>query len=583
MFLQLFNHQLHWIPVFTTLIPSLINLSIFIYALSKFDRSRVNNFFELFVLCLSLWQFSEFGFRASVNPYIAEKWYHLSGIFVLFVIVFGNLFVFRYTGLYKAIPKWIISFLLLGPLIIFLILIQLDYDEVVIISSPLWNWIGNPIPNFANSIISIWIGIGALTMLLALWIYYFKSKKGSIKKKQLYIMALGFSLPISVGIVVELIFPMILEWDSIPLSSPFVTTFSIATLVSIRKYHLLDFSPKHHWNDIIETINEGVLIVNTNNTIMYTNKAFLNLSKYNKEELIGKNAKNLFVHQNTETTSEILLKIKTGESIWVLSNTTPYRDYKNNIIGTIRFYTNIHQIKETKKNLKLINNELELYVYKASHDLRGPLATMLGLINIWKTESNTPSDNKQYLSMMEQTVFKLDATLLTLEKAMQIKEVDKLEDKINFKQLIEDILNGFKNYPDFNNMKINTDISITGEIISNKFILQTILHNLIENSIIYQRKDSIVPILSIKIQKLNGTDLQIIINDNGIGIKPEIQPEIFDMYFKGNERSAGSGLGLYIVKKSIDKLNGKINLHSDSVSGTTFSIFLPLEAKSQHP
>ena len=388
-------------------------------------------------------------------------------------------------------------------------------------------------------------------------------------------MALGFSLPILVGIVVELIFPLILNWDSIPLSSSLVTTFSIATLISIKKYQLFDFSPKHHWSDMIETINEGVIIVNTKNSIMYVNRAFIKISNYTKEELIGENAELLFGHQTTDSTSEILLKTKSGDSIWVFSNTTPYLDSKKNKIGTICFYTNIHQIKEAKENLKLINNELELYVYKASHDLRGPLATMSGLINIWKSESDISSVNKQYLSMLEQTVCKLDVTLLTLEKAMQIKEVDRLEDKINFRQIIDEILDGFKSFPDFSNLKISVDISITDEIISNKLIIQTILQNIIENSIKYQRKDSVEPVLNIKIQKSSGKDLQIIINDNGIGIKPEFQSKVFEMYFKGNERSAGSGLGLYLVKKSVDKLNGKIKLHSDPASGTTFSVFLP--------
>lgn len=562
----------HWDVLLFSFFPALINFIILIYSSIKLNKTRVNIYFALFVFVLAFWQISEGMMRLSITVSEAMQWYKVSSVFILLVILFGNLFVFRFTELYKKISNTILLIFYILPIVFFFICIQLNLDTVEIRYSENWQWISNPLPNFVTLVMSWWTAIGALMMLIPLWVYYFITNKGSSYKKQLMLLGIGLSFPILIGIVVELLFPLLFNLDDIPVAASFVTTFSITSLIAIAKYKMLDFSPKHHWDDIIESIQEGVLIVNNNNMIMYANKAFYNLVDYQPEELLGLYESDFLVNDSLEPSFEdIRIKTKTGKKIWVLVSKTPYMDSKGNVVGSIHFYTDINQIEEAKQDLKIINNELELYVYKASHDLRGPVATILGLINTWKIDSSIMGV-ETYFSMLEQTAKKLDETLVSMTKAMKVKEVHMLEDEIEFVSFIDSILNNLKNLEGIGKLVIIKEINYIGKYLSNKFILETILQNLIENAIKYQRYDISDAYLKIKIDELTDGKVQIIIEDNGRGIEPSIQSKVFDMYFKGNHGSKGSGLGLYLVKKSIEKLKGKIILESKIDRGTTFTI-----------
>lgn len=563
-----------WDVLLLSFLPALINFLILIYIAYKLKKTRVNVYFALFVFMLAFWQIAEGMVRLSQTEAESLQWYKISSLFVLLVILFGNLFVFRFTLLYKKISNGVIFIFYILPIIVFFICVQLNLDTVEILVSKNWYWIANPLSEFVTLTMSLWIAIGSLMMLIPILYYYLKAKKKSIRKKQLMLLAIGLSFPIIIGIAVELIFPLLLNIDNIPIAASLVTFFSITSVIAIGKYKMLDFSPKHHWGDIIKSMQEGILIVDNDNIIMYANKAFSNLVGYLPQELLGINEITLLYNgYPSHPKEEILVQTKDGTRIWVFLSKTPYTDSNGIIIGSIGLYTNINQIKETKQNLKLINNELELYVYKASHDLRGPVTTILGLINIWKMDDNLQS-SKNYLGMIEETTKKLDETLTSMIKAMQVKEVNKFEDDIQFASLIDNILGNFINYEGFNNITIIKEINYKGKYLSNKFILETIFLNLIENSIKYQRYDLSDSFLKITVNEISNGKIQLIFEDNGRGINPFIQSKVFDMYYRGNNDSTGSGLGLYLVKKSIEKLQGEILLKSSIDNGTKFTLTL---------
>lgn len=563
-----------WDVLLLSFLPALINFLILIYSAYKLKKTRVNVYFSLFVFILAIWQIAEGMMRLSQTVSEAIQWYKVSSIFILLVILFGNLFVFRFTELYKKISNTILFIFYVLPIVIFFICIQLNLESVKIQFSKNWYWIANRLPGFVSLAMSLWIAIGALMMLIPLWYYYFKAEKNSTHQKKILLLAIGFTFPIIIGIIVELIFPLLLNIDDIPIAASLVTTFSITTLIAINKHKMLDYSPKHHWDDIIESMLEGVLIVDNDNTIKYSNKAFSNLVGYLPGELLSMNEATLLNNVYLELhTDEVLIQTKNGSKIWVFLSKTPYMDSNGIIIGSIGLYTNINQIKETKQNLKLINNELELYVYKASHDLRGPVTTILGLINIWKTD-NPAQVAVKYLGMLEQTTKKLDDALTSMIKAMQVKEVNTFKDYIAFAPFIDNILGNFVNFEGFNKITIIKEINYKGKFLSNKFILETIFQNLIENAIKYQLYDLSDSFLKITVTEISTGNIQLIFEDNGRGIDPSIQSRVFDMYYTGNYDSRGSGLGLYLVQKSMEKLKGEIFLESRIDHGTKFSLTL---------
>lgn len=584
----LFINFNRWDVILLSVVPVLINLFILIYSTFSFNKNRVNTFFSIFVLVLTIWQSCNGLTRLSSDSSIAESFYKISEIAILFVVLFGNLFVFRLTDLYKKVSDAFFFLFFIFPPIVFFICIELKLDTFAVLHSSNFNWIINPKPTTVMLVIYFWLSVAALVMLLALWFSYFRVKNEIIKKKQFLLLAIGFTFPVLWGIIAEVVFPLVLGWNVIPLTEAFATCFSVTALIAINKYKMLEYSPKHQWQLIIESMNEGILIVNNDERIMFANRAFCKLSGYEFEEISGKIASDLFIHDaeakamiknnielrknDVSTQYEIQLKTKQGDNIWMLISGTPYKDMNGNTIGSIGLHTNINQIKEANRSLVNINSELELYIYKASHDLRSPLASILGLIYVWKSETTDPK-SIEYLNMLEDTGKKLDYTLSELVKAMKIKGIKEFEDNIDFNNLVRDVLVKFAHYPGFDKLRIEKTITVERNFISNKFIIETILQNLIENVIKYQKFTISDPFLNINIKEVDGKII-IAISDNGIGIKDSMQAKVFDMYFRGTLDAKGSGLGLYLVKKSIEKLNGKIELNSEEGRGTTFTITL---------
>lgn len=574
-----------------TLIPVFINVAIFFYISFVIQRTLITYYFSSFVIILALWQAFEGTVKMCITLQAAEAWNQIAQIFLVLVILFGLLFALHFTKLDKKIFWNVLFPVLVLPVLFFIICIVLHFAEYAIVSSANWYWVVNPKPTLITTCLYLWVSIGGVLILTLFWLNYFKQKKANFERTQSLLLAIGFTIPCIIGIIVEVLFPMVFNIDGVPITVDLATIFSILSLIAIKKYRMLDFSPKHQWDQIVSYMGEGILILNNNSEIKYANEAFCKLLGYEFSEIEDKNATNLFFSsdddkekskerielrkQGFSSQNEVEVTTKTGEKKWVLIGGSPYVDKDGNIIGSTGIFADISERKAVEKNLIAANKELEIFIYKASHDLRGPLASIIGLVNVSKFEIQDPLANK-YLDMIETSTQKLDNTLKELVKTIKIKDTERLDDKIDFKEIIDTILKEFEFFNDFSRLKISSTISISAPFYSNKFIIETIFQNLIENAIKYQNKLAPESYLNIKVED-HKDGIQIVFEDNGIGIKSSIQGLIFDMYFKAVETSKGSGLGLYLVKKCVDKLGGTINLKSSYGKGTEFTIILNSE------
>lgn len=586
---EIFNLDFSRIEILLlALIPVVINIGIFVYVTFYIQSTKATDFFSFFVLMLGLWQLSEGFMRMSIAIDAVEKWNRISEIFVLLVILFGLLFTIFFTKMDKKINWNILLLYIVFPVIVFFSCIILQLNDYRIVKSTNWYWIVNPQSTPITAIIYLWVSLGALTMFFLFWLHYFKKRKVKIEQKQAFLLAVGISIPILIGIIAEVIMPLILKVDGIPVTASLTTIFSVMSLIAIKKYRLSGFSPKHQWDDIVKSMSEGILIVDNNDEIKYANEAFCKLSGYEFFEMEGKNATRLFASaennrkmvqtriedrkQNKSSQYELQITTKSGEKKWLLVGGSPFVDKNGKVIGSIGIHANINDRKIAEENLLESNSELEIFVYKASHDLRGPLASIIGLVNV----SNYEIKDKaaiEYLKMIGESTKKLDYTLIELVKTMKIKDIRRFDDLIDFNKLIETKLGEFRYFTGFDNLKISVNVSLEREFYSNNFLLETIFQNLIENAIKYQNDSSSQPFLKIEVASFSNK-IQIIFEDNGIGIKSSVQGMIFDMYYKAVESSKGSGLGLYLVKKCVEKLDGEIELRSFIGKGSTFIITL---------
>jgi signal transduction histidine kinase len=234
-------------------------------------------------------------------------------------------------------------------------------------------------------------------------------------------------------------------------------------------------------------------------------------------------------------------------------------------------------LRKQNEELVKINKELDSFVYSVSHNLRAPLMSVLGLINLVQVEnkkSDTETGLNSYFAMMQQSIHKLDDTLKEILDYSRNARSELNIEKVDFQRMVEDSFDRMK-YMEGSEI-INKTISVSGtaDLFTDPYRLSVIINNLVSNSIKYRdvaKSPSIININAV----ITEAKLTIVFRDNGIGISEDYINKIFDMFFRATDRSEGAGLGLYIVKETVDKLHGDIKVESAMGDGTSFIIQIP--------
>ncbi len=230
--------------------------------------------------------------------------------------------------------------------------------------------------------------------------------------------------------------------------------------------------------------------------------------------------------------------------------------------------------EHTIRELEHRNFELDALIYRLSHDLRSPITTILGLFNLTRIENN-PEKISTYMEMAENQAFKMDKFIQSIIHFAQANRHAIEPEVINFEDLIITSLKSFHFMPEFED--IEKHIQIHQEVSGFKtdiLRLQMILNNLISNAIQFQNPYKEQKALKIQ-ASIKEFEARISIEDNGTGIAENCQEKVFDMFYRGSELSKGSGLGLYIVKRSVLRLGGQVILASKEGEFTKITISIP--------
>jgi signal transduction histidine kinase len=232
-------------------------------------------------------------------------------------------------------------------------------------------------------------------------------------------------------------------------------------------------------------------------------------------------------------------------------------------------------LRKQNDELLKINRELDSFVYSISHNLRAPLMSVLGLLNIAQLEDREKGiASNRYFPLMEKSIHKLDDTLKEILDYSRNSRVDINCERIDFGKLLNDCFERVKYMSGSDSIKKSIDVEESFAFYSDNYRVTMIMNNLISNSIKY--RDSAKPVSTIDIKVIiNEASMVIYYSDNGIGISEDHLPKIFDMFFRATTKSEGAGLGLYIVKETIMKLNGNIDIQSTLGEGVSFTIELP--------
>lgn len=240
-----------------------------------------------------------------------------------------------------------------------------------------------------------------------------------------------------------------------------------------------------------------------------------------------------------------------------------YETYKTNV-----------ELKRKNEELYRVNSELNQFVYSVSHDLRAPLLSLLGLVDLSRTEKD-PNQIQEYFELMNGSIRKMDDYIQTTLQYYRNLKTDLILEQVRLNELIREIIEPLMNY----NGHVSFDMNIQPDtvIYTDRVRLKIALNNLVTNAVKYGFQEKDTPYRINIDGKENIDSYKITVADQGKGIPPVQLKKIFEIFYSEAAATTveSSGLGLYLVRQAIDKIQGSVNVRSKLDVGTEFEINLP--------
>lgn len=232
------------------------------------------------------------------------------------------------------------------------------------------------------------------------------------------------------------------------------------------------------------------------------------------------------------------------------------------------------EVNAKNNALEKTNTELDRFLYSTSHDLQSPLASIKGLINVARYDTE---DKKTfvYFDKMTERVNSLEGFIKDIIDYSKNARTELREEPIDFTQLVSDVTENLKYLEGAKDIQFRRNINVDHIVIADKGRISVILSNLVANAIKYHDHKKPERWIDISVSNSNNS-LKLKVTDNGSGIGAEHQSRIFEMFYRGTLQSTGSGLGLYIVKQAVERMQGQITVDSTQHEGSAFLVSLPI-------
>jgi signal transduction histidine kinase len=228
-------------------------------------------------------------------------------------------------------------------------------------------------------------------------------------------------------------------------------------------------------------------------------------------------------------------------------------------------------LTETLAQLKERNQELDQILYRCSHDLKAPISSIVGILSILNYGSLN-KDQKACVDHIQAKTSQMDELLRSLSALAKTINDDVYLSTFNISEVVKNCLTDISLNPNFQYVDIHCQFSGKNEVSSDRLLVTILIKNLLVNSLTF-REPGVKGFIKIN-STVSDHYFEIEIEDDGEGIADSIKDRVFEMFYRGSERSVGSGLGLYIVNKIVDQLKGEVHFSSKGKS-TAFNIKLP--------
>lgn len=340
---------------------------------------------------------------------------------------------------------------------------------------------------------------------------------------------------------------------------------------------------------IIDAMQGSVVVINEKGEILSVNISSLKMWGYNPQQLVGKKVEYLMEKEAADTDLSFFHAGDTKKNTQAVA-VNAAGDYfeieikKQNLSLNNESYIllNITDISEKIKmeaDLASRNEEIEMLLYKSSHNLRGPLTSIMGLVSVMKTLNLSEEEMTKYLNYIEISAEKLDNELKMMTLFNKIASDPLKYDVCCVQDVCREVIEEMAEMIEDNPICFQIEPEEKVYAYTDSGLLRFTLHHLIDNAIKFRKTHENV-LIKVELNK-DKEKLTFSISDNGQGIPETVQPRIFEMFYRGNPISDGSGLGLYLVQKGIRRLNGKIEVESKTGKGSRFTVSIPVSSQEK--
>jgi two-component system, OmpR family, phosphate regulon sensor histidine kinase PhoR len=272
-----------------------------------------------------------------------------------------------------------------------------------------------------------------------------------------------------------------------------------------------------------------------------------------------------------ESSEGLQKEIQTTDKLWYQMNILPYIIRKENRInGVIITFIDIQDRIQILKGYEKLNRNYENIIHSISHDIKGPLSNIEGLIRLLKKTPESKEQNSLIIDMLGESVGNLRRTVQDLANIDNDKEFAKEPERVNFGNVIEDAKLALRDKIAETHAAIRIQIG-ESEISFSRKNVRSIIYNLLSNALKYKKPDC-TPIITISTEK-SGEYIMLSMKDNGLGIAEDKQESIFDRYTRLHDNVEGTGVGLFIVKSMVEEMGGRIEVESKEGVGSTFIVY----------
>lgn len=249
-------------------------------------------------------------------------------------------------------------------------------------------------------------------------------------------------------------------------------------------------------------------------------------------------------------------------------------DNTNRPTGLYGISLDVTELTEKERELKIANNELETFIYRANHDLKSPISSILGLVNVAQAEIHD-AKSLGYFNIIGSVATRQNKMLENLTNVMAIRSRRLSITSFSVEGLAKEIVQTFQKLQAYHGATLEVTSSGVADITSDRDLWREVLHQLIDNALLHNNHENTDKWVGINIRSTNAAFFEIEVTDNGMGMSDAVADNVFNMFFRGNSTTLGSGLGLYLVKNALKSLRATLSVTSTADRGSSFRITAP--------